>query len=179
MRENDMVIFRKATLADVPYIYKLVNDYARQGLMLRRPLMQLYESVRDFSVAQSTTDGQVVGAGGLHILWHDLAEIRSLSVQPDRLGRGIGRGLVNFMLEEARQLGVARVFAFTYNRAFFEKCGFVVVKKETLPQKVWKECIYCDKFHHCDEIAVIRYLLPPQEPEKEIPLVDVPQWAVD
>lgn len=174
-----MVSFRKATLADVPQIYKLINDYARQGLMLRRPLMQLYESVRDFSVAENQADGEIVATGGLHILWHDLAEIRSLSVRQDLVGRGIGRGLVDFMVEEAKQLGVARVFAFTYNRLFFEKCGFVVVKKETLPQKVWKECIYCDKFHNCDEIAVVRYLVPPLEPEAEIPLVDVPHWTVD
>ncbi|MBC7346459.1 MAG: N-acetyltransferase [Clostridia bacterium] len=174
------MIFRKATMADVPQMYRLINEYARQGLMLRRPLMQLYESVRDFCVAENGLGGEVVATGGLHVLWHDLAEIRSLSVRPDLKGRGIGRGLVHFMLDEARQLGIARVFAFTYNRVFFEKCGFTVVKKETLPQKVWKECIYCDKFHSCDEIAVIRHLAPvAAAAEGEIPLVDVPRWTVD
>jgi amino-acid N-acetyltransferase len=174
-----MITYRKATLTDVPQIYQLISEYAREGLMLRRPLMHLYESVRDFSVAQEVPDGPVVATGGLHILWYDLAEIRSLSVRRDLAGKGIGRGLVDFLVEEARQLGVARVFALTYNRVFFEKCGFLVIKKEKLPQKVWKECIYCDKFHQCDEIAVIRYLAPPEEPETEIPLVDMPHWTID
>ncbi|MCR4419923.1 MAG: N-acetyltransferase [Clostridia bacterium] len=171
--------YRKATLIDVPEIYRLINNYAREGLMLRRPLMELYESVRDFSVAYQPPDGPVVATGGLHILWHDLAEIRSLSVRRDLAGHGIGRDLVRHLLREAGQLGVARVFALTYKPGFFEKCGFVVVKKERLPQKVWKECIYCDRFHQCDETAVIYYLVPPKEPETEIPLVDVPHWTVD
>ncbi|TDA69794.1 MAG: N-acetyltransferase [Clostridia bacterium] len=173
------MIFRKATMADVPHIHRLINHYAQQGLMLRRPLMRLYESVRDFAVAED--GGAIMGTGGLHMLWHDLAEIRSLSVHPDRVGQGIGRGLVEFMLAEAQGLAVPRVFAFTYKPGFFAKCGFAVVKKEILPQKVWKECVYCDKFHDCDEIAVINYLSPGARPpqEEEIPLVDVPRWKVD
>lgn len=172
--------YRKATMADIPQIHWLINDYAAKGLMLRRPMMVLYESVRDFVVAES--QGRVVGTSGLHILWNDLAEIRSLAVMPEQTREGIGRGLVEFMMEEAGQLGIGRLFAFTYQQEFFEKCGFQVVKKEILPQKVWKECIYCDKFHSCDEIAVMRYLTPVQpavlDEHQEIPLVDIPRWAV-
>ncbi len=93
----------------------------------------------------------------------------------------MGRAIVEYLVQEALALGLKRVFALTYQQGFFEKCGFQLVKKEGLPQKVWKECIYCDKFHACDEIAMIRYLVPPEEieaagAEGEIPLVERPLW---
>ncbi|WP_374711390.1 N-acetyltransferase [Symbiobacterium terraclitae] len=171
--------FRKAVMADIPAVHEIINGYAAQGLMLRRPLMMLYESVRDFTVAVDD-GGQVVGVGGLHIMWQDLAEIRSLAVKPGLTQRGVGRGLVEFLLDEARSLGLKRIFALTYQPGFFAKCGFHVVQKETLPQKVWKECVYCDKFHNCDEIAMIRWLVPPEElgeEAHEIPLVAKPNWV--
>lgn len=173
------MLFRKAVMADIPAAHEIINGYAAQGLMLRRPLMMLYESVRDFTVAVDD-DGQVLGVGGLHIMWRDLAEIRSLAVRPGLTGRGVGRGLVEHLLEEARSLGLKRVFALTYQPGFFGKCGFEVVPKESLPQKVWKECIYCDKFHNCDEIAMMRLLVPPEELDEEtyeIPLVARPHWV--
>lgn len=174
------MLYRKATMADIPAIHNLVNEYAAQGLMLRRNIMLLYESVRDFVVALDEA-GEVVGVGGLHIMWHDLAEIRSLAVKPGITKKGVGRGVVEFLVEEAKALGLKRVFALTYQQGFFEKCGFAVVKKETMPQKVWKECVYCDKFHSCDEIAMIRLLVPPEELaaelNNEIPLVPMPNWV--
>lgn len=173
-----MVIYRKATMADVPAMHKLINEYAAQGVMLRRPIMMLYESIRDFALAEE--EGELLGVGGLHVMWQDLAEVRSLAVKPGLVKKGIGRGIVEFLIDEAHALGLKRVFALTYQQVFFEKMGFAVVKKETLPQKVWKECVYCDKFHCCDEIAMIRYLVPPEAIESdsdlEIPLVDVPNW---
>jgi len=171
--------FRKAVMADIPAAHEIINGYAAEGLMLRRPLMMLYESVRDFTVALDD-DGQVVGVGGLHIMWQDLAEIRSLAVKPGLTQRGVGRGLVEHLLAEAQSLGLKRIFALTYQPGFFAKCGFHVVQKETLPQKVWKECVYCDKFHNCDEIAMIRLLVPPEELAEEtyeIPLVAKPNWV--
>ncbi len=172
--------YRKATVRDIPTVHRLVNDYAAQGLMLRRPLMMLYEDVRDFVVAVDES-GEVVGAGALHVMWQDLAEIRSLVVKPGLTGKGVGRGLVAYMIEEARGLGLKRVFTLTYQQGFFEKCGFAVVQKESLPQKVFKECIYCDKFHCCDEIAMIRLLVPEEEliPEEgyEIPLIPMPNFS--
>lgn len=168
---------RKAVMADIPQIHKLVNEYAHQGLMLRRPLVMLYEQVRDFAVA--VEGDRILGCGSLHILWHDLAEVRSLAVHPDATGRGVGRAVVEYLVQEALDLGLVRVFALTYQQGFFEKCGFAVVKKETLPQKVWKECIYCDKFHACDEIAMIRYIRPApvQADGEEIPVVEIPLWV--
>lgn len=172
--------YRKATMADIPAIHELINDYAAQGLMLRRPLLFLYESVRDFVVAIDETTGKLVGVGGLHIMWQDLAEVRSLAVHPDCKGKGVGKGIVEFLLEEGKQMGLKRIFTLTYQQAFFEKCGFHVVQKETLPQKVFKECVYCDKFTCCDEIAMIRYLVPseelPSDGVYEIPLIAIPTW---
>lgn len=174
------MLYRKATMADIPAVHQLVNDYAAAGLMLRRSIMLLYEAVRDFVVAVDEESGQIVGVGALHIMWSDLAEVRSLAVKPGVTQKGIGRGIVEFLVEEAKQLGLKRVFALTYQQVFFERCGFTMVPKETMPQKVWKECVYCDKFHCCDEIAVIRLLVPPEELESagadEIPLVAMPNW---
>ncbi len=147
------VVYRKARMSDVRAMQQLINRYAEKGLMLPRPLVMLYETLRDFSVAEA--DGELVAAGALHIVWEDLAEVRALAVAPGWEGRGIGRALVGVLLEEARRLAVTRVFALTYQPAFFEKCGFTVVPKETLPQKVWGECINCPKFPQCDEVAVL------------------------
>ncbi len=174
------MLYRKATMADIPAIHILVNDYANNGLMLRRPLMMLYESVRDFVVAVDPPTGEVVGVGGLHIMWQDLAEVRSLAVRPGLTKAGVGRGIIDFLVREASDLGLTRLFALTYQQGFFEKVGFAVIQKESLPQKVWKECVYCDRFHSCDEIAMIRYLVPPEQlpatEEMEIPLVAMPNW---
>lgn len=172
--------YRKATMADIPAIHGLINDYAVQGLMLRRPLLVLYESVRDYVVAVDESTGEVVGVGGLHIMWQDLAEIRSLAVKAGTTGKGVGKGIVEYLVEEGRQIGLKRIFALTYQQGFFEKCGFGVVQKETLPQKVFKECVYCDKFHCCDEIAMIRLLVPSEELQSdgafEIPIFPIPNW---
>lgn len=181
MKEVAGVQIRKATTADIPAIHQLINDYAAEGLMLRRPLMQLYEAVRDFVVAEAE-GGEVIGTGALHVMWSDLAEVRSLAIAPSTKGQGVGRAVVEYLLQEAAALGLKRVFALTYQQGFFEKCGFTVVQKATLPQKVWKECIYCDKFNSCDEIAMIRYLVPESEcqavEEPDIPVIDIPLWVV-
>jgi len=168
------MIYRKATMEDVPQCHDLIQHYASQGLMLRRPLMMLYEGVRDMVVAVDGT--RVVGTGCLHVLWHDLAEVRSLAVDPACSRQGIGRNLVEFMLREAQEINIARVFTLTYQQGFFEKCGFTVVSKEQMPQKVWKECVYCDKFHCCDETAMIRLISPNGNGASEIPLVEKPKW---
>jgi len=175
------MLYRKAQMADIPAVHRLINDYAAQGLMLRRPIMLLYESVRDFTVAVDEESGQIQGVGALHVMWQDLAEVRSLAVGPGTTTKGIGRTIVEVLVDEAKALGIKRVFALTYQQGFFEKCGFHVVQKESLPQKVWKECVYCDKFDSCDEIAMIRLLVAEEElltdPSLEIPLVDKPHWV--
>jgi amino-acid N-acetyltransferase len=145
---------RKAKMADVPKIQSLINSYADQGLMLPRPLNMIYEGLRDFIVAEN--QGEIVATGALHVVWQDLAEVRSMAVAPTAAGKGFGRKLVETLLDEARALGVTKVFALTYQPGFFTKCGFFIVSKEALPHKVWKECINCPKFPNCDEIAMER-----------------------
>lgn len=144
---------RQATMKDVDAMLEIVNEYAQQGLMLPRTKLSFLENLQSFIVAH---DGDsVVGVAGLHILWEDLAEIRSLAISEKAKGLGVGKHLVLHLVEQCRLLGIKRVLALTYQQVFFEKCGFWVVAKETLPQKAWKDCINCSKLPMCDEIAMI------------------------
>lgn len=149
-------MIRKAILSDARQIHRLLLTYAKDGLVLSRSLMEIFEAIRDFYVF--VDENQVVGAAALNICWEDLAEVRSLVVDQDHAGRGIGKHLVEACLFEARQLGIGRVFALTYQQKFFEKLGFSVIEKSELPQKIWGDCIKCAKFPECDEIALSLHL---------------------
>ncbi|MFQ6058941.1 MAG: N-acetyltransferase [Anaerolineae bacterium] len=151
------MMIRKARVADTERIGELVNHYAAQGQMLPRSRGQIYQSIRDFVVVEDE-EGQVVGCGALAVLWEDLAEIRSLAIAEGQQGNGLGSLIVSRLLEEARELGVERVFALTYQVAFFQRLGFHIIPKETLPQKIWADCIACLKFPNCDETAVLLHL---------------------
>lgn len=107
------MIYRKATMADIPAMHTLIQNYAKEGIMLRRPIMMLYESVRDFIVAVDEATNEIIGCGGLHILWSDLAEIRSLAVHPAYKGKGAGKGIVDYLVNEGKELGLGRIFALT------------------------------------------------------------------
>lgn len=147
---------RKAATADVPEIQKLVNEESQKGLMLALSLHEIYEQLRDFYIYE--LDGQVVGVCALHVSWDDLAEIRSLAVREEHRLLGLGRILVDSALKEARELGIRRVFALTYQRDFFERLGFARVEKTELPHKVWADCLKCVKFPDCDEEAYVKHL---------------------
>lgn len=149
-------MIRAATIHDVPRIQAIVNEHAEVGKMLFKSYAQLYDRLRDFAVYES--DGEVVGCVGLAIIWADLCEVRSLAVAVGHQGRGIGRRLTQWCLDEARRLQIRRIMSLTYEQAFFEKLGFIVVPKETLPLKVWGECVNCPKRDNCDEIAMVREL---------------------
>ena len=149
------MLYRKAIFHDVEEIYTLVAHYAGTGEMLARSRNTLYETLRDMVVAEDE-QGTIVGVGGLHILWDRLAEIRTMAVSPRLTRRGIGAEIVKRLLEEGRKIGVTKFFTLTYKPGFFQTLGFHTVTKETLPPKVWKDCIDCPKFPNCDEIALIR-----------------------
>jgi amino-acid N-acetyltransferase len=149
-------LIRKATLQEVTAIYKLVMDQARDGHLLPRAMSDLYDQVRDFSVYTDDVSGEIVGCGALHIVWDDLAEIRSLAVDGAHQGKGIGTRLIEALLEEAGSMGAARVFVLTYRPPLFERLGFEVIDKAQLPHKIWADCIRCTKFPECDEIALVR-----------------------
>ena len=147
---------RPATIHDVPAVQAIINSHAELGKMLFKSLAQLYENLRDFAVCE--IDGKVVGCVALAVIWSDLAEVRSLAVQDGWQGRGIGRRLVEWCVEEARRLHIRRLFSLTYEEAFFAKLQFAVVDKSSLPLKVWSDCVRCPKRNNCDEIAMVREL---------------------
>lgn len=143
---------RKAIVSDAEKIQFLINEYAKQGLMLPRSINSIYENIRDFWVYEE--NGEIVGACALTIFWSDLAEIRSLAVDKNYVRRGIGSALVKKAIEEAREIGIKKVFTLTYQVDFFKKLGFKEIDKNTLPQKIWRDCINCIKFPNCDETAM-------------------------
>lgn len=144
---------RKAKLSDTEEMHKLVYHYANKGLMLARSRSSLYEDIRHYSLTEK--DGEILGIGALSILWVDLAEIRTLAVDERHSRRGVGRKLVEHFLQEARDLGIKKVFTLTYQTEFFSKCGFSEISKEHMPHKVWKDCLNCPKFPNCDEVLMV------------------------
>lgn len=147
-------MIRKARMSDVKGIHQLIADYAKKGDMLPRSLADIYENLRDYFVFLGD-DGELVGSAAIHIMWEDLAEVRSLAVREGRMRRGVGTQLVESCISEAIVLGIGRVFALTYKPEFFEKLGFHVVDKGELPQKIWTDCLKCSKFPDCDEVALV------------------------
>ena len=145
---------RSAKISDVKAINALVSSYAEQDRMLFCSMADIYEKLQTFSVAEA--DGNVVGCCALEVIWSNLAEIKSLAVDEMKKEKGIGRMLVTAAIEQAVRLGVPKVFALTLEPDFFEKLGFEIVKKETLPMKVWSDCAKCSKQQNCDEIAVVK-----------------------
>ena len=148
---------RSAKISDAKAINSLINSYAERDRMLFRSMADIYENLQTFIVAE--LDGKIVGCCALEVIWSDLAEIKSLAVDEAYKGKGIGNRLVTAAVEQAEKLGVPKVFALTLEQVFFEKSGFAIVEKETLPMKVWSDCARCPKQQNCDEIAVIKSVL--------------------
>ena len=125
-------------------------------------MSELYQCVREFWVVErSDADGSaIVACAALRLLWNDMGEVRSLAVRPDAHGQGLGAALVNAVLADARTLGLPRVIALTREVAFFERCGFTTQQRESIPRKVWTDCVRCPKRHACDEVAVAFDLVP-------------------
>ena len=144
---------RKACIHDVRKIHQLINSFAKKEKMLPRSLSEIYENLRDHVVCEE--GDEIVGVCALHILWENLAEIKSLSVRADAQRHGIGKKLVKSCISEARRLGIERIFVLTYNPDFFRSLGFVEIDKAELPQKIWSDCLKCHKFPECDESALI------------------------
>ena len=152
-------MIRKAVLKEVGEIHKLLGHYADEGLLLPRPLSELYDHIRDYFVVEdSDRQDSIIAVCALGICWEDLAEIRSLAVNQDFQGKNLGTQLVERCLDEAVSLGLSRVFALTYIPGFFEKIGFKEVEKSSLPHKIWADCLKCPKFPDCDEIAMMKEL---------------------
>ena len=165
------ICLRRATMRDVEPMMDLINGLAADGLMLPRSPASIVEKIRDFIVV--TVDGAFAGCGALAIIWTDIAEVRSIAVDPRFQKLGLGRRLAQFLIDEAEELEVARAMAFTYVTGFFEKLGFEVVEHESLPHKVFTDCLKCPKFHKCDEVAVVKELGVPSG--EGLPAVALPK----
>ncbi len=149
---------RRARTADVPTLQKLINYFADRDVMLPRSLNELYENLRDYFVIEN--ESEVVGCCALHVTWSDLAEIKGLAVREEYQGKGLADKLINACLEDAKHLGVPRLFVLTYIPDYFQRFGFQRIEKAELPQKVWSECIRCPKFPDCGEVSMVLDLAP-------------------
>ncbi|MFZ0962986.1 MAG: N-acetyltransferase [Terriglobia bacterium] len=143
---------RKAKLKDVPEIHRLITHYARKRILLPRTLINLYEDVWEFLVAED--EGKLVGCGALKLYSQQLAEIRSLCVDETLKSKGIGCELVKALLDQAETIGLRSVFALTITPAFFEKLGFHKAPRLRFPTKVWRDCLRCERYTCCDETAL-------------------------
>jgi amino-acid N-acetyltransferase len=159
---------RRARVADVVGMQRVINRFAERGEMLSRALHELYEHLRDFYVIEE--DGEIVATAALHVNWANLAEVKSVAVAEGCQGKGYGRRVVEACLEDARALGVAAVFCLTYQPEFFRKLGFQELDRNALPRKVWSECVRCPKFSNCTEIAMILQVLDEETPAPADPL---------
>jgi len=148
-------MIRKATIKDIKVIHALLSDYGEKGVLLSRPLTQLYDHVRDFFVYEISDVKSIAGCGALQFCWEDLAEIRSLAVFKEYQGKHIGSQLVQAAIEEAKAYGIKKLFTLTYKPDFFKQFQFQVIDRAELPLKIWSDCISCVKFPDCDETAMM------------------------
>jgi amino-acid N-acetyltransferase len=166
-KDEREIVIQKARIRDVEEILELVNTFAAMNLMLPRGPQYLYENIRDFVIACDSnvpvySDREtrevlqlIVACGSLHVLWEDIAEIRALAIHPDYQNLGLGSKLVEYMKEEAKQLGIRRLYTFTLTEDFFKTVGFRPQDRSELPPKVWGECSRCPKYFNCDEIGMV------------------------
>lgn len=158
----DLLQIRSAKVSDVHGMSALINQYASENVMLARGPQYLYQHIQDYVVitAPDVKLGKdtVIACGALHVLWEDLAEIRSIAVHHGCQKLGLGLKIVNELVRRCRELDIPRVFVFTLVAGFFKNCGFKEFKREDLPPIVWVECSKCPKFYCCDEIGMMRNL---------------------
>lgn len=160
--KNLLPEIRPATVSDVHGMSALINQYASANVMLARGPQYLYQHIQDYLVATAPNvengGDTVVACGAVHVLWADLAEIRSIAVHSGCQEHGLGRRLVKALMDRCRFLGIPRVFVFTLVGNFFRGCGFEEFDRELLPPAVWVECSKCPKFYRCDETCMLASL---------------------
>lgn len=163
------ITIRPAFEQDIPAIVEMVNRFAAQDIMLPRSEAGIRQTLADWLVADD--QGRVAGCGALVPLTETLVEIRSLAIHEDYQGQGIGGDLVMALVEVARDQGYEQVCALTLRERFFTRLGFDVVDRWSISPKVWQACIYCPKFHRCDEVAVLMPLIanPAKTEETRVP----------
>ena len=148
------ITFTKAKLSDIESMQALVLPEVKSGVILFRSDDEVANNIRSYVLAKE--DDKLLGFAALHIHAPNLAEVRSLIVDSQYRGKNIGARLVQFTIQEAKDLGIRQIFTLTYQKAFFEKLDFNEIPKESLPEhKIWADCVKCKHFPICDEIALI------------------------
>jgi amino-acid N-acetyltransferase len=133
-------IVRQARTQDVPRIRALIDQNVGSGRLLDKHTVNLYEDILEFTVSESSA-GNVVGCGALHVLWEDLAELRTVAVDDSRRGEGIGHLIVDDLLGRARRVGVSRVFVLTFAVPFFARHGFAEISGTPVAPEVYAELL--------------------------------------
>jgi N-acetylglutamate synthase-like GNAT family acetyltransferase len=149
---------REARASDTPAIDRLIGHYAEQGLLLPRAAAEIRGKIANFLVLEE--NGKLMSCLALERYGADLAEIRSLAVHPEARGRGVGSKMIDFAFTAARRRGISRVFAVTHAPAFFLRHGFEAVRRESLANKIERDCRYCAKRSSCQLAAVIATVSP-------------------
>lgn len=134
------VTVRRATTADVVGIHRLIQPLVEQGILLGKELVVLYESVQEFRVAVDAS-GTLLGCGALHVLWLDLGEVRTIATAEEARGRGVGHLLLQRLIEDARELGLHRLFCLTFETGFFGRHGFVAVEEQLVDAATYQEML--------------------------------------
>src|SRR5271155_3751575 len=172
---------RKAILPDAQQIYELISGYSGDGTLLPRTLAEICENVRDFVVLEN--EGRIIGCGALHLYGTHLAEIRSITGGTGTQGKGGGSRLMKALVAAVKRHRVDCVCLFTRAPEFFARQGFQIAQREDLPDKIYKDCHVCPRFHRCDEVAMVRGKLPtfailPEPPNWLVKLQDATGNAV-
>ncbi|WP_037912056.1 amino-acid N-acetyltransferase [Actinacidiphila yeochonensis] len=140
LMSNDVTI-RRARTSDVPALRRLLDSYVRDGILLDKATVTLYEDIQEFWVAERDQDAEVVACGALHVMWEDLAEVRTLAVDPALRGAGVGHQVLAKLLQTARWLGVRRIFCLTFEVDFFARHGFVEIGETPVDGDVFGELL--------------------------------------
>jgi amino-acid N-acetyltransferase len=143
---------RKATGKDIDTIHEIIASYSEDGILLARSLDDISNTLENFYVAEMNSF--VVGAITFYDYGDHLKEVRSLAVRKNYLRRGIGSTLLQRLIQDLMSANMPKIFVLTYTPAFFERNGFTVIDTETLPEKIWKDCIYCKNQDACHETAL-------------------------
>jgi amino-acid N-acetyltransferase len=148
---------RPAKVTDVKMIHELIEHYADNREMLHRSLNAIYENIQAFIVLEN--ESKIIGCGALHVSWENLAEIKALAVSEGFKRQGLGKKIVERLQENAKELGISKVFALSFKLDFFLKLGYMVIPKEMLPHKTWSECVNCYLFPNCKEVPLLVSLM--------------------
>jgi amino-acid N-acetyltransferase len=133
-------ILRPARTSDIVAIQAMRAPLVDTNVLLQHQLVSLYERVQEFVVAESK-DGRILAAGALHVMWGDLAEVRSLVVDGSARGMGLGKAVVEALVERAYTLGIRRVFCLTFEVDFFVRCGFDVISDVPVDEATFEQMV--------------------------------------